>query len=118
MIKSKKDKKGFSLVESVEGAKDFGNRQEQKIAKDIGAKRTPNSGATPFMKGDMFKGKIMFDVKSTKHGQFILTTDVLEKLESDAFTNGKIPVLLLNFTKAKKIAQRWIVMPYDKLFDS
>lgn len=118
MIKSKKDKKGFSLVKSIEGAKNFGNRQEQKIAKDIGAIRTPNSGATPFMKGDMFKGKIMFDVKSTKHEQFILTTDVLEKLEDDAFKNGKIPVLLLNFTKAKKIAQRWVVIPYDKLFNS
>jgi len=117
VIKSKNIKKGFSISRSVQSAKEYGNEQEQKIAKEIDAKRTPNSGATPFMKGDMFKGNIMFDVKSTKHNQFILTIDVLEKLEDDAFKNRKIPILLLNFTNVKKtMSKRWVVMPYDKFF--
>ena len=119
MIKSKKIKKEFSISDSVENVKDYGNRNEKEIAKEIGAKRTPNSGATPFMKGDMFMGKVMFDIKSTKHNQFILTVDTLAKLEEDAFSNRKIPVLLLNFTNVKKtMSKRWVVIPYDKLFNA
>lgn len=66
----------------------------------------------------MTLSNMMVDVKSTKHDQIIVTVNMLSKLESDAFIHGKIPVLMLNFAKAKNIKTKWVVVPYDKFFNS
>lgn len=118
MIKSKKDKKGsFSLANTEINVKDFGNSEEKRIAKKIGAKQTPASGATKFMKGDMLKGSNMIDAKSTNSQSYTVTVTDLHKLESDAFMNGKNPVLLLNFPKAKLSTKEWVLVPYDRFFN-
>lgn len=117
MIKGKKEKKSFSLAESGINVKDFGNKEEKRIAKKIGARQTPASGATKFMKGDMLKGTNMIDAKSTNNLSFTVTVADLQKLESDAFMNGKNPVLLLNFPKAKLATKEWVLVPYDRFFN-
>lgn len=45
--------------------RDASLKQEKKIAKAIGAYRTPNSGATPFYKGDLFIPGSLDGIKET-----------------------------------------------------
>ncbi len=112
MINSKNTKKEFSLTDE-KSVKRKANNEEKKASKEIGGFLTPNSGSTPFLKGDFFSGKNMIDMKSTESEQFIITTQILSKLIDDAFVCKKEPVLMINFTKTKKLQKKkWLVIPY------
>lgn len=43
----------------------FSTTQEQAVAKALGGKTTPNSGATPFFKGDVVAGDFLIECKTT-----------------------------------------------------
>jgi hypothetical protein len=102
----KKEKKLFSLSDR-DSIKKQANKQEKIIAKKLGAKQTPNSGSTPFLKGDMIKGDQVMDIKSALTTNSItITVDMLVKLEQDAIRVGKIPILLLNFPHAKGLIHK------------
>jgi hypothetical protein len=115
MIPPKKQRKSFS-VSNVETIKKFANKEEKRISKDIGGKQMPNSGSTPFMPADILLGDSVIDVKSCKGNQIVITVDMLSKIEKDARTHSKKPVLLLNFIKSKKELQNteWILFPRKK----
>jgi len=113
MIKSKKDKKGSFEFNTPEETKTFANKEEKKIAKKIGGKQTINSGAIPFMPGDIYLGNYLIDVKSAKTSkQIIVSEDMLRKLEDDAGVEGKNPVLFLNFPNCEKLKNKqWVLLP-------
>lgn len=116
MKQAKKERKSFSLSEVKDvpsNIKKWANKQEAKIAKELGGRQTPASGATRFMPGDiMLDNSILIDVKSTVKGQIIITEDMLAKLETDANVNSKSPALIINFANSKKLRnKKWFVYP-------
>ena len=69
----------------------YSKRQENKVAKAVGGKRTANSGATPFEKGDVVTQDWLIECKTkTKDcSSFTIKEDWLLKNEEEAFAMGK-----------------------------
>lgn len=78
----------------------YSKRQERKVAKYVGGKRQPNSGATPFYKGDVVTDQFLIECKTkTKDSSSItLKEDWFLKNEEEAFAmGGKYPALCFDF---------------------
>lgn len=69
----------------------YSNRQEKKVAKAVGGRKTANSGATPFSKGDVTTDQFLIECKTkTKDcSSFTIKEDWLLKNEEEAFAMGK-----------------------------
>jgi len=80
--------------------KDYSTKQEDQIAKDMGGRRQPNSGATDFRKGDVVTEEWLFEAKTTirEKGSFSIKKAVLDKLDEERFAIGKrFAALVFNF---------------------
>lgn len=69
------------------------SQQEKQIAKALGAKRTPNSGATKFDKGDLTLGSNwLIEAKTCMEPKksFSIKRDWLEKLKQEQFATSKM----------------------------
>ena len=69
----------------------YSKQQEKKVAKAVKGKRTANSGATPFQKGDVVTNDWLIECKTkTKDcSSFTIKEDWLLKNEEEAFAMGK-----------------------------
>ena len=69
----------------------FSKRQESGVAKALGGSRTPNSGATPWIKGDVIAGDFLIECKTkTKPSESIAVhKEWLEKNSAEALMMGK-----------------------------
>ena len=69
----------------------YSNRQERQVAKSLGGKKTPNSGATPFSKGDVVAGDWLIECKTsiTDKSSMAIKEAWLTKLNEEAFAMGK-----------------------------
>ena len=69
----------------------YSKKQEKKVAKAVGGRRTANSGATPFQKGDVVTTDWLIECKTkTKDcSSFTIKEDWLLKNEEEAFAMGK-----------------------------
>lgn len=69
----------------------YSSRQEKKVAKAVNGKRTANSGATAFQKGDVVTEDWLIECKTkTKDcSSFTIKEDWLIKNEEEAFAMGK-----------------------------
>ena len=69
----------------------YSKQQEKKVAKAVGGKRTANSGATAFQKGDVVTKDWLIECKTkTKDcSSFTIKEDWLLKNEEEAFAMGK-----------------------------
>lgn len=69
----------------------YSKRQEKKVAKVVEGKRQPNSGATPFYKGDIVTQDWLIEckTKTTDCKSFTIKEDWLLKNEEEAFAMGK-----------------------------
>lgn len=69
----------------------YSKAQEKKVAKAVGGKRTPNSGATKWAKGDILSENFLIECKTkTKDSSSItLKEEWLLKNEEEAFAMGK-----------------------------
>lgn len=70
----------------------YSDRQEKKIAKEVGGKQTANSGATRFSKGDIRTNKFLIEAKTCTKEQksFAIKKEWLEKNQEEAFAMGKM----------------------------
>lgn len=69
------------------------SKQEKQIAKALGGKRTPNSGATKFDKGDLTVGEHwLIEAKTCMEPKksFSIKRDWLEKLKQEQFATNKM----------------------------
>lgn len=96
-------------------------KQERVVAKRMGGRTTPASGALPMRKGDVeilqtLGRNFRLDVKTTSKKQYTIKTSQLLKLENDAFV-GEIPGLLIVFAEAglPKYIESWAVIPEARL---
>lgn len=78
----------------------YSKKQENKVAKNLGLKRTPNSGATMFDKGDVKGEDILIECKTLTKPQksHTLKKEWIEKNAVEAFSRGKqLSVLAFDF---------------------
>lgn len=69
----------------------FSDRQEKKVAKQVGGKQTANSGATRFFKGDIVLDGWLLECKTTTEFRktFTLHKEWFDKNKEEAFAMHK-----------------------------
>lgn len=69
----------------------YSNRQEKKVAKELGGKKVANSGATAFNKGDVILDDWLIECKTkTKESEsFTIKKDWIIKNQEEAFAMRK-----------------------------
>lgn len=78
----------------------YSKRQEKQVAKELGGKTTPNSGATPFAKGDVTLDKCLVEckTKTTDSESISIKKEWLDKLNQESLFMGKeYFALIFNF---------------------
>jgi hypothetical protein len=104
-----------------------GNASEDRIAKKLGAQKTPASGALRGAKGDMkrrlHQRTVLIEAKSTVHGSMSLEFGWLVKISHEALAKGAIPGLTVSFVNSDGSAKPhgdWVMMPrahYEELLE-
>lgn len=95
--------------------KNSSRKRELQVAKDIGGRRQPGSGSTPFAKGDVRKkGDLRVELKDCYSNTFGLTIPVLDKIRSEC-SPGEQPALVVTFREKHTHQEResWVVIPYE-----
>jgi hypothetical protein len=84
-------------------------RQEASIAKDLGGRVTPASGAikNPRLKSDVTSKHFRVEAKLTSKGSYSLSLPILDKIEREALINNQIPVLATDIQGQKYATLRW-----------
>lgn len=79
------------MVTNKKNTRYYSSRQENMIAKELGGKRQPNSGATMFHKGDVQLDDWLIEAKTKTSPSESMTIkkDWLEKNAEEAFAMGK-----------------------------
>ena len=112
----------------------FSKQQEQKVAKDIGGKTTPNSGARPYAKGDISKAgdfsnpedykaqeSWLLEAKTctTDKQSFAIKKQWLETIKEEALQAGKMNYALV-FSFGPKQENYYILSErkFKELFDN
>jgi len=98
------------------GTNDHGKLYEGRVAKKIGARLTPNSGAMVGAKGDMSKGNWLIESKTTKDASLSIQLAWLVKITEEAQAKAKAPALLFSFVlpdgRPKPNAEtEWVAVP-------
>lgn len=86
-------------------SKDRSLRQEKRLAKETGGKVQRASGATTFRKGDVDDVPdasvpvmdLKIEAKTTKHHSYRLNYADLQKIEQEAFQDGKKGAMVISF---------------------
>lgn len=85
-------------------------KQEKKVAEQVGGKTTPNSGATLFKKGDVTADNMVIECKTstTVRNSFSIKREWLDKLQEEAIAVGKdFGVLAIDYGDG----EQYYVMP-------
>lgn len=77
-------------------------KQEKRLAKDLGAKRTPQSGAQDTAPSDMIVGNYIIESKATKGKSINVKEEWLSSLKYSPMHLGQIPTLILEFQKKSR----------------
>ena len=78
----------------------YSNLQEAQVSKRIGGRRTPNSGATAFIKGDIQTKSFIIECKTCNEAResISIKKEWLDKLKKEMMANGKTNfALFFNF---------------------
>ena len=82
-------------------------KQEKKLAKNLGARRTLQSGAQATSPADMIKGNYVIESKATNKRSIVLHKEWLDQLKQSPINFGKIATLVLDFTQTN---DRYVVL--------
>ena len=79
------------MSKTVRPTRFYSDRQEKAVAKVIAGKKTPNSGATSFVKGDVLTDNWLIECKTTttEKQSFAIKKAWLEKNKEEAFEMGR-----------------------------
>jgi hypothetical protein len=83
-------------------------RQEARVARRFGGRRTPGSGNTPFWKNDVRTDDLSFEMKWTGKKQYTLKASELEEGERHALLDGRDFVFGIEMN-----GRNWIVISED-----
>lgn len=98
----------------------YSDKQEKQVAKTLGGRKTPNSGATKFSKGDVTSDQWLLECKTCTQEQktFTLRKEWFSKNEEEAFAMRKpYNALVIDFGDGE---QHYIISErlFKKLKDS
>lgn len=101
--------------------KKHGTKSEKRIAKSLGARLTPASGALQGAKGDSATPKFLIESKSTIRDSLRLELAWLVKIEKEALNHGKVPLLTISFVYLNGLPKEsdWVCVPkwaFDEYF--
>ena len=85
---------------SLKSTRDFSTNQEKQIARNLGFKRTPNSGATAFSKGDLYSDNWLLEAKTkmTKSKSIPIKEDwIIKNIQEMNFMNKQHQAIVFNF---------------------
>lgn len=102
-----------SWLDKKEDPRSFSQKRERSIAKRMGAKLTPNSGARWHSKGDMENAEQLIEVKSTAASSMTVHKDWLKKIREEAIKEGKSAVFVVDFGDIQLIGN--VVLTKEKL---
>lgn len=91
-----------------------GTHSERRVAKAVGGRLTPGSGAFTGHKGDFRKGRTLAECKSTVQMSATLKLDWLNKITQEAVQKGCDPALFLSFVTSNgkpKPGGDWVLVP-------
>jgi hypothetical protein len=77
-------------------------KQEKRLAKDLGAKRAPKSGAISTSPEDMLLGNYVIESKATKGKSISVKEEWLSALRESPIHFGRIPTLSIEFGSGKR----------------
>ena len=81
----------------MKNVKKKSKKQEEKIAKDIGGRTTPGSGALWFAKADVRNDKYLIEAKFTDSNKYQLKYTTWDKIKREAINDGlRIPVMQID----------------------
>jgi len=92
---------------------------ERELAKKVGGRVQPASGALPVaaLKGDVITERFMFDDKTTLAKSFSVTEEVLVKLERDAFRARRMAALRVRFEHSGRSFFVISEQTFDRIFN-
>lgn len=79
----------------------IGRKSEENVARRLGARLQPNSGAMLGVKGDMTLEDWLLEAKSTEANSMSLSLDWLAKISREAQSATKYPALTVTFVDAQ-----------------
>lgn len=71
-------------------------RQEERLAKKTGGRRTAASGAFWHQKGDVRTSNVLWECKWTGKTQVTVKASVLEKIHEEAILDGRLPAVAIS----------------------
>lgn len=84
--------------------------QERRIARDLGAKLTPNSGAG-IEKSDAVDARFRYEMKTTTAGRVPVSSSVLRKIWVEAVASGKHPVVVVTMESMRYPTPKdWVLL--------
>ena len=89
------------------------NKHEKALAKKLGARRQPNSGATPGAKGDVNTPELLLDSKQTIDKKITITAEMLGKISLEAQQINRYPGLVITLQTHLQVCPEWIILPLD-----
>jgi len=84
-----------------------GRHFEKKLAKRLGGRTQPASGALPFYREDVVAGQYLIQAKRTDKQQYTLKVSDLNTLVVNAVKVGKLPLMILWMG-----GRQWAIAPY------
>ena len=94
-----------------------GRKSEVRVAKEMGGRVRPASGAMEGAKGDVDLGNVLLEAKSTVHASISIKHDWLIKISREARSEGKTPALSVSFVdpNGKDVKDGdWVLIPAYK----
>ena len=94
-----------------------GRASEQRLARQLGGRARPASGAMEGAKGDIVLGDVLLEAKSTTNLSMVLKHSWLDKIAREARSEAKTPAIAVSFVHqdGKPIADGdWVLIPRHK----
>lgn len=91
-----------------------GRASEKRLAKQLGGKVRPASGAVEGLKGDIVFDNVLMEAKSTLKNSISIKHDWLAKIATEARNDGKTPALAVSFVTPEGkpvVSGDWIMVP-------
>jgi hypothetical protein len=91
-----------------------GRASEKKLAKSLGGRQTPASGAMQGAKGDIEFTRVLMEAKSTTAASVSIMLDWLAKITAEARGKNKTPALAVSFVLPNGDARpngEWVLVP-------
>ena len=91
-----------------------GRASEQRLARQLGGRARPGSGAMEGAKGDIAFGAVLLEAKSTINQTISLKKSWLDKIGMEARSEGKMPALAVSFIMpdgSPIMGGEWVLIP-------